>query len=172
MPLTIKKHETAARSKTILKFKSRVIEGKPNECWIWQGVKTPDNYGYMRQANMVNGKEESYINIFVHRLAYYINYGEITDGLVVDHTCHNPKLCNGGKECKHRSCVNPTHLKLTTMLENRTRSVMSSAIKGKCRNNLHEWNEANVQVLGSGKKVCYPCKKAQNERSRVRREGR
>lgn len=167
----IKRHETAARPKTLAKFQSRIIKGNPDECWSWQGVRTPDNYGYMRQANMVNGKEESYINIFVHRLAYYINYGEIPTDMVVDHTCHNPKLCSGGKECEHRSCINPAHLTITTPLKNRVRSVMSSSVKGKCRNNLHEWNEANVQTLGSGKKVCISCKKAQAERARLRKAG-
>ena len=113
MTSTIKKHEMSAREKTILKFKSRINKNNKNECWIWQGVKTPDNYGYIRQCNMIDGKIDSYINIFVHRLSYYVNYGEIPNGLVVDHICHDPSECQKGIDCQHRLCINPTHLKLS-----------------------------------------------------------
>ena len=157
MATIIKKHEMSARPKTILKFKSRIIEGKPNECWVWQGVKTPDNYGYMRQANMVNGKEESYIRIFVHRLAYYINYGEITDGLVVDHICHNPIDCQEGINCQHRLCINPSHLKLISFKNNLNRSSNKNSITGKCKNKIHPWIESNIKTWSSGKTVCILC---------------
>ena len=157
MASTIKKHEMSARPKTVLKFKSRIVKGNPNECWIWQGVKNPDNYGYMRQCNMKNGKIESYITIFVHRLSYYLAYGEISNGSVIDHICHNPKLCDGGIECEHRCCINPSHLKLSTPLENRVRSVMTNSFTGMCRNGIHPWIDENIKTWSNGKTVCLPC---------------
>lgn len=169
--MDIKNHERSIRESLLERFNNRemIIDG---DCILWSGVKTPDGYGYIKQMSTRSELVRKSTTIFVHRLAYQQAYGDIPTGMVVDHTCHDPKDCTGGKDCKHRSCINPTHLKLSTFLENKVRSVMTSSVKGRCRNDLHEWNEENVRVLGDGKQVCYPCKKAQAERARLRREGK
>lgn len=62
-------------------------------CWDWAAGSTTDGYGvcYLR------GKQE-----YAHRVSYSLNYGEIPEGLFVDHMCHNPK------------CIRPAHLRLAT----------------------------------------------------------
>jgi len=66
-------------------------------CVIFKGYKNKHGYGVQR----VGAK-----TVLAHRHSYQINKGEIPDGLVVRHKCHNP------------SCINPEHLELGTQKDN------------------------------------------------------
>ena len=71
---------------------------KSSECWEWSGCKTA-KHGYGRI--MIWGKDH-----MAHRVAYLLANGEIPNGLVIDHICHNPP------------CVNPAHLRAVTVKQN------------------------------------------------------
>jgi len=61
-----------------------------NGCWIWQGTIDKDGYGkiqYIKKGYRAN------------RLSYMIFKGEIPKGMLVLHSCHNPKCIN--PKCLH-----------------------------------------------------------------------
>lgn len=95
---------------------ARVACSDANECWLWPGWTNEQGYA------CIDARGRGFSIIRVHRLFYEFMCGPIEDGLVVDHLCHNKdSLCPGGSACKHRRCVNPEHLELTTIGENARR---------------------------------------------------
>lgn len=78
------------------RFWSRVT--KAEGCWPWDGVIADNGYGHL----WYSGRNRS-----AHRLAWEFANGPIPAGLVIDHICHV------------RHCVNPDHLRLATVSQNR-----------------------------------------------------
>ena len=70
---------------------------RPDECWLWPGVRNSDGYGQIR----LNGRTQ-----YAHRVAYELHVRPIPDGLMLDHICYQ------------RACFNPTHLEPVTRAEN------------------------------------------------------
>ena len=70
---------------------------KTDTCWLW--VASCGEYGYGQY------KFDGY-NYRAHRYSYELKYGNIPDGLVLDHLCRNVK------------CVNPDHLEIVSVREN------------------------------------------------------
>lgn len=93
------------------------VEVTPTGCWEWQGVITPKGYGYFRDGKMVSA----------HRWSFCHFVGPIPDDLQVDHLCHtDDQECPGGDTCRHRRCVNPSHLEPVTAQGNSLRGARRS----------------------------------------------
>ena len=73
------------------------IEIDQNGCWVWLKSTSSSGYGQLT----VKGKYWQ-----THRYAYTQAKGDIPDGLLLRHTCHNIKCCN------------PDHLVTGTDLDN------------------------------------------------------
>lgn len=158
------KHEEQVRPRNLSLFNARIENQPQDKCWLWDGSRTPDGYGYIKQAVLPLTKPRKSINIFVHRLAFLQAFGSIPEGFVIDHLCHDPAVCEGGPSCLHRRCVNPAHLAAVDDAENKSRSVMAN-VRGTCRNGLHAWEGVNIRTWPSGKSVCLPCHRETTRRN-------
>lgn len=87
--------------KDIDKFWNKVDIKGEDECWEWLGNLDMGGYGKFYIIGPNNTA------LMAHRVSYFLNFGEIPDGMIIMHfICDNPK------------CVNPKHLKLGTQREN------------------------------------------------------
>ena len=86
------------RKTTSERFWEKVDRRGPHECWPW----TAQVWGhYGRFWDPARGRE-----VQSHRFAYELAVGQIADGLVIDHICHN------------QLCVNPAHMRQASLKEN------------------------------------------------------
>ncbi len=95
---------------------------KKGDCHLWKSPLDKDGYGqfYFRKK----GRR-------AHRVSYFFHNGPIKDEMVIDHIC------------KNRNCVNVSHLRLVTKIENNLENSLSvGAINKKkklCKNG-HPFN--------------------------------
>jgi len=90
-------------------YRAKVDQRGPNECWPWKAFVSPDGYGKFNRSP---------VGQLAHRYSWFLRYGPIPPGFVVDHTCHDPAECTGGKACPHRQCQNPRHMTLVRPVRN------------------------------------------------------
>jgi hypothetical protein len=83
--------------KTKNTFLQNTVLDADTGCMNWQHYKNADGYGRMSFNRKV---------ISAHRFSYKLFIGDIPEGLIVRHKCHNPPCCN------------PNHLLIGTQLDN------------------------------------------------------
>jgi hypothetical protein len=94
------------------------VSDDPDACWEWTGARDAVNgYGKWRPL-YVRGAQ-----VYAHRVAYFLAYGEYRIGLKVCHRCDNPPCCR------------PDHLFVGTQKEN----LQDMLAKGRGR-----WQRAHV----------------------------
>lgn len=81
--------ETSRQEDPEERFHERYEIDSETGCWEWTAGAHENGYGYIS----VEGD-----NMGAHRLSYQLHKGEIPEGALICHRCHNP------------SCVNPDHL--------------------------------------------------------------
>jgi hypothetical protein len=79
------------------RLKAHTKKDPKTDCVLWTGHRDPGGYGRMNLPGTTRG---------AHRVAWEVAHGPIPEGMLVLHTCDNPRCCN------------PAHLKLGTHAEN------------------------------------------------------
>lgn len=125
------------------RFEAKYIPVTESGCWIWIGyIDKSIRGGYGRFA--LNGRAKR-----AHRVAYELYRGEIPAGMTLDHLC------------RVRCCVNPDHLEVVTMDENRSRGMSPSAQHARRAHCLrgHLLTAENTWMRSDGGRRCRQCKR-------------
>jgi hypothetical protein len=105
-------------------------------CWVWTAGKFQGGYGAISVGNKTTK---------AHRISWIIHYGKLTDTDNVLHKCDNP------------SCVNPKHLFLGTLVDNRADCVSKNRqVKGEKQHSA-KLNEGKVRSIRE--RYVYGCRK-------------
>lgn len=121
-------------------FFSRVIKGKPGECWGWSG----STLGRPRRALLyINGVRHyaAHISMEIHGI-------DIPDNLYACHWCNNPM------------CTNPQHLYAATNVDNIRYTAYCRRVHGQelthCKRG-HPFSEDNIIITSIGGRKCKEC---------------
>jgi hypothetical protein len=87
-----------------------------NGCWEWQGSRRNGGFGYGEIRVTSDRKAQA------HRVSYTLFCGPIPDGLMLLHSCDNPR------------CINPDHLRPGTHADNQRDKIEKNRQKGKGAN--------------------------------------
>lgn len=138
-----------APRKTFADHLARLDMTDPEACWLWPLSQNGDGYGQLT---------ENYVQHRAHKYFYEHLVGPLPEGVILDHLCHDPSLCAGGKKCPHRRCCNPSHLKQSTHRENLLRGntlAAENSVKDSCVNGHAFTPENTFQRRGS--RECREC---------------
>lgn len=127
--------------KRLARFWAKVDKRSPHECWEWRASGL--RYGQVS----VTPRGMKMRTLGAHRVAYFLGYGPIPEGLVIDHLCGNKR------------CVNPAHLEAVTQRTNCLRGVGPTALnasKNHCKHG-HEFTRRNTYINPNGRRCCRKC---------------
>lgn len=120
-------------------LREAIVRDKTTGCWTWLWFCEGNGYPRLQWGGPRRAGSEQY----AHRIVFRAFFGEIPEGLEIDHLCRD------------RSCVNPRHLELVTRLENVQRG--GNSIKTVCHRG-HPLTPDNVRMEGRSRR-CVQCKK-------------
>lgn len=143
------------------RFWAKVDVRGPDECWPWTAGLFYTGYGQFQ----LDGRAR-----VAHSIAYELSDGEIPEGLVMDHVCHNAdEGCAGGWSCPHRRCCNPAHLEAVTPAVNNARGRGGGyKPRSHCPQG-HPYSGDNLRLKPNGDRYCRECNRLRAAASYRRR---
>lgn len=145
------------------RFWSSVDKAGEDDCWQWSASRNPCGYGMFKAGSTVTAHTFSWE---LHNGPRPARTGVRVEDWTVDHICHTTE-CTLGKQCPHRSCVNPRHLRLIPWGVNVAEGTSFSAVNARkthCKWG-HEFTPENSYGYGGNRQ----CKTCAREASRARR---
>jgi hypothetical protein len=115
-------------------FAAKFVPDPMSGCWEWIAAR-------LHPSRSNNLPYPQFRGGLAHRFAYQTRYGDIPDGLVIDHVCRNIL------------CVNPAHLEAVTQSENKFRIPWRTH----CQRG-HAFDHVNTRIDHRGHQVCRKCK--------------
>ena len=123
------------------RFWDKVDRRDASGCWLWTAYSQASGYGRF----CIGGARGDMV--MSHRYAYQMLVGSIPDLMELHHLCGN------------RSCVNPTHLELSSHHLNILRGnspAAANAKKTRCPAG-HPYNNVNTYIQANGGRRCRAC---------------
>lgn len=138
----------------------KYVTVSPDGCWHWTSTLSDDGYGRCS----IGGRMYP-----AHRMFYEMLVTTFQGWLQMDHTCHTEVCPHTGRDCLHRRCVNPEHVRPATAWENilRGNTVTShNRSKTHCAQG-HPLSGSNLYVW-RGHRGCRACRRAADLRRKAK----
>lgn len=117
--------KTQAELDALQRLLSKTNKNTSLGCWDFIGAKSKNGYGKLKFNN----------EVLAHRVSYLIFNGKILKNKDIAHDCDN------------RSCVNPSHLRTQTRLENMNGAVLRGRIKRGTENKLSKLTAGQISEI-------------------------
>ena len=132
-------------------------EDPESGCWLWTGFCYGD--GYAKHGGHLAA-----------RMRWLEELGEIPDGLVISHNCHDRSDCYEGVNCIHRRCVRlgDDHVSLVTPAQNMANRIARTVPRTEC---LAGHGSENFRRRPNGSVDCKECHRLAEQRRRLRLKG-
>lgn len=121
-----------------------MVETGPG-CWTWKGSHNKGGYGLFWPQWRSTWP--------AHRYMYWMEIGELIEGMEIHHICNNP------------GCVNPEHLEQVTKQYNMRqgrKAQQTHCVRG------HEYTTENTYIKPNGCRDCKACRKERSSKRRLR----
>lgn len=107
-----------------------------NGCLLFTGATNVQGYGIVGHEGM---------GTLAHTALWRATRGPIPPGMELDHTCHDPKICQLGPRCPHRRCLDLSHIALVPKGHNNSPERNGGAAKiGIARAAAAKWRKAKT----------------------------
>lgn len=133
----------------LARLSRRIDSADPDGCWRWGGYHNEDGYARTKIRTRPDSTARDWKTVLLHRALYEEVVGAIAVGMEIDHLC------------RHRWCVNPSHLEPVTHTENVLRGDGWGGVNARkthCKRG-HEFVDGSFYRMRRGGRRCQACRR-------------